>query len=466
MKKNAASKLVFGAMLACQVGQTVSLNNTARAGLFSMLGGTVYRKLLAPVVEPALPYVNKWFLDSPNAPMMIIALVPHAFKLSKWLTSQAKYAASSLMETEGTYATSDEVASYLYSSVEDFNELTNSVKKIQDVVDKIIYHKESNAFADSDEKKTNIMVISGVKTPARKRIVSSLCEALYTGEALNLDLTKFDKYDKEDTLLTEFIPDNPNSRRLPVMGGDFPTSRSKKLIQQIQDYARKNDHGVIKIKVTPKVLGWLDQIFSLFLEPKANGTASYADISFFAGNTTFIFEVEDSESSIKRCVKNEGLGNIKMMGEENSVEFPNLMGTLEIYDMLGETLETGAIEYVMNRGVRFSKERFYESLCRGLSGKKKDIDEKFLLSIKDNFLDFVRLNEERLCTGNLDVIYDEAKSCFRLVKPLGRKEPGTKELAPAKFSSGNSEKLAPANSSSGSSEKPAPANLGPDNTDR
>lgn len=442
MKKKAASKLVFGAALACQVGHLASVNAPiAHASIFSIfsplfsLGKTLYSNTLKPLVDPTLPYINGWLSSSPQSAMALVGMGFSLWPYVKDYSKKAISAASNFVASEGEYTSRENASDALYSSVDGFEELSESAEKIERIANKIIADKESNEFSGNDKKQVHVMVVSGVKTPARKSLVDSICDALYTGEPLKLDLTEFDDCEDDEELLSEFVEKSKDSVLSFSEFDGRESNKNSSLKQKIQDYVKKNSHGVVKIKVTPKILLWLDDLLALLMKPKANGTVNLGRFfRFNAENATFIFELEENAEYVKSIVREEiarevmarkarGEKGVKARNEniiinssENSVDLPEEIGKHEAYDMLKTLFDDSVIGYASEKkGIDFSDVRLYESIHKALLNNKENISEEFLLQLKQKLLGYIEDNEEKLTNGNFDIIYDGTKDDFSLV---------------------------------------------------
>lgn len=391
INKRKTPKIAVGALIACQIG---TVSSTASAGLFSMIG-------------KFLQYPTRILRTQPS---MILPFIPHITNLVTSIPSFAKKTFNSVMdflEEQGKYLDEGSIERNIEEAFEDtgIEKFKEVHKNLLRAVLRIVRGKKIRDKGDVERKKTNFILFSGVKTPIREKLVSDVCSSFYSKDFLSLDLTGYN--DPRSALLPE-TKSSSLWMRSSMEDDDDNESTSENPGNKLKKYIeKKNDCGVVKIKLNSKALKALDPIFAELSKPSANGTANVRKGSELkTGNLTFILELEDDD--VRK--------DMEFLRKSEHIKFPKEMENIELEDLVGNIFEKSFNYYTEEFGCKASFDIFVRSICAVLKKNQNVANEEKMLDLVEDFKNFFEENIEKLeGQEGLDIIYDAKKGGFSIV---------------------------------------------------
>ena len=391
INKRKTPKIAVGALIACQIG---TVSSTASAGLFSMIG-------------KFLQYPTRILRTQPS---MILPFIPHITNLVTSIPSFAKKTFNSVMdflEEQGKYLDEGSIERNIGKAFEDtgIEKFEKLRENLLDAIFDIVNDKEIREKEGEERKRTNFILFSGVKTPKREKLVSDVCSSFYSKNFLSLDLTGYN--DPKSALL----PESKSSSlwmRSSMEDDDDNESSSENPGNKLKKYIeKKNDCGVVRIKLNSKALKALDPIFAELSKPSANGTANVRKGSELkTGNLTFILELEDDD--VRK--------DMEFLGKSEHIKFPKEIENVELEDLVEDIFDESFKHYTNKFGCKASFDRFVRSICAVLKKNQNAANKKTMLSLKMDFGKFFIKNIEKLeGQEGVDIIYDAKKGGFSIV---------------------------------------------------
>ena len=396
INKRKTPKIAVGALIACQIG---TISSTASAGLFSIIG-------------KFLQYPKRILNTQPQ---MIFALLPYIKELVTSIPSAAKKTfnfVNDFLEVQGGYLDEDTIERNIGKAFEDtgIEKFEKPYKHLLGAILSIVRGKEIRDKENVERKKTNFILISGVKTKIREKLVDDVCSSFYTKDVLTLDLTGYSK----SSILNALLPEQSSSSLWmrssmdddQESSAEGPGNKLKKYIE------KKNDCGVVRIKLDAKGLKALDSTFAKLSKPSANGVVNIGGRELKTGNLTFVLELEDDDV-------NEGMGFLE---RSEHIKFPKAMEDVELEDLVENIFEKSFSYYTEKFDCKASFDKLLRSICAVLKRNQNIANEEKMLDLAEDFKHFFEENFEKLeGKQGVDIIYDAKKGGFSVVSSTPKK---------------------------------------------
>ena len=359
--KSRVSKLAVGALLACQIG---SINTTVSGGLFSGIIGSIKEYVSVPLTV---------FQTNPAAGLPLLYRIPDfASYLYSWLVKIGAFFVDAFTESGEFYdeiTIKRELKKIFAGSGVSAKKFGKFYVDLLRAFKGVARRKEIIKSDGNGSEETNFVLISGVKSPLRRRLVQDVCNSIYSKDPFFIDLTKYEDKSLSSIIDTLFsTPERQPSwmRSYSNEEEDVDTSR-KGIVEYLNN---KNSQGVVRILVTPRLLRTLDPLFSALVDPEAKGKITFRGKNIRLDSVTVVLELKEDDVG----------SDLEFLGRSQHVKFPKEIERVELGDL---------VYNVFYRSFDYYKEAFgFNASCFGEKSKKcyRAKDERF----RKRFYDFFR----------------------------------------------------------------------------
>jgi len=311
--------------------------------------------------------------------------------------NEGKNYIESLFENSGDFSTEEEAVEKLregFGRVQGFKDAKRNFLELSKMIaeSKKIQVNDESEDENEKAKQTHIVLVTGANNSSREKLVDVFAKSLYTGDVLNLDLTKCNS---KGEIITALLPGERDF---------FSGSKSDTSGDKLEKYKKANEHGVVVIRLSKEGLKASDGIFSKLLDYNSNGSVTLKGKNFETGNLTLVITVGNDVPDIN---------SLEFLNFADCVHLSTNNGKGEVATLLKSAFK-GHVSYWQNEGINVSTKLLLKSMYEALIESESSSLELSIKGLVEDFKRYMIKNRVKFFGKNVPVYYDKETGEFRV----------------------------------------------------